>query len=62
MGRDVTTGMTASSNKQNRRWYCPRCGTKFNAGQHLAFRLMIIVPPKSKYSTKKQGKAADSDE
>eukprot|EP00975_Prorocentrum_lima_P050997 10685171-Prorocentrum_lima.AAC.1 len=53
--------MISSSKKENRRWYCPCCGTKFNAGKHLACRLLIIVPPNSKYSAKKQGKAADSD-
>eukprot|EP00975_Prorocentrum_lima_P043622 9154476-Prorocentrum_lima.AAC.1 len=46
-GYEVTTGMITSSKKENCRWYCPCCGTKFNAGKYLACRLLIIVPPNS---------------
>eukprot|EP00975_Prorocentrum_lima_P044826 9389656-Prorocentrum_lima.AAC.1 len=53
--------MTASSNKKKRPWYCPCCGGKYNAGKYLARRLMVIVPPSSKYSVKNQTKAAESD-
>eukprot|EP00975_Prorocentrum_lima_P004639 1010187-Prorocentrum_lima.AAC.1 len=61
-GRDATTSVVASSNKECRYWYCPCCGGRFNAGRHLPYRLMIIVPPNSKHSAKKQGKDAESDE
>eukprot|EP00975_Prorocentrum_lima_P034229 7191236-Prorocentrum_lima.AAC.1 len=42
------------------RWYCPCCGTRLE--NHTARRLLVIVPPNSKHSVKKQIKAAESDE
>eukprot|EP00975_Prorocentrum_lima_P020583 4329870-Prorocentrum_lima.AAC.1 len=60
-GKPVTPDMTTSSNAEGRYWYCPCCGKKYNAGQHLKDRLLIIVPPGSSHSVKEQNVTAENN-